>query len=570
MINVITPQRAYNIKVCKYLVILIILIIPLTFKFLVSEVKANTSDLVSMALEAEMLIKNKQYKEAANLYYKIAKKKKDEDTALRATRIAGLANDYNLMLTASDLWLKYAKDKKLVHHVRIPIYSKLEKIKPAAKEAIKILKLSNDRDKFALVYDTLLSIKPIHAEEIFKYIFERYSNGYLASFYYTQLLVLNGNYENAIDVLKNVKDEGDFKKEKEYRWYFLEAKAFYELGKTEEALRVLRGSLDLFPENKAINDFYVEILVDEKLYKDAIGHYRFMVGKKIISFKDIDVAKNISRIHIELEDYESANSFIDALKNKNFAEYSLLKVMLFIKQKKINKAKNVFSQIEINSSEYIESFFYIVEFLVENKGYQLSNSFFQKEITKEHNTNSMLRLYLIMSETLFSNDKFIEARNITNNGLEIFLKNERLLYMRALAEEKLGNLKGLEKDLKTILESDPNNANALNALGYTWAENNINLDQAEKYLTKALELEPHEPAIMDSMGWILYKKNKYLESEKYIRRAYARNKDPEIIKHLIIVLIELDKIEEAKHIFKKHKESVSKYEDIIQMQNILK
>ena len=72
---------------------------------------------VSMALEAEMLIKNKQYKEAANLYYKIAKKKKDEDTALRATRIAGLANDFNLMLTASDLWLKYAKDKKLVHHI---------------------------------------------------------------------------------------------------------------------------------------------------------------------------------------------------------------------------------------------------------------------------------------------------------------------------------------------------------------------------------------------------------------------------------------------------------------------
>ena len=142
MINVITPQKAYNNKVCKYLVILIILIIPLTFKFLVSEVKANTSDLVSMALEAEMLIKNKQYKEAANLYYKIAKKKKDEDTALRATRIAGLANDYILMLTASDLWLKYAKDKKLVHHVRISIYSKLEKIKPAAKEAIKIFFLA--------------------------------------------------------------------------------------------------------------------------------------------------------------------------------------------------------------------------------------------------------------------------------------------------------------------------------------------------------------------------------------------------------------------------------------------
>ena len=102
-------------------------------------------------------------------------------------------------------------------------------------------------------------------------------------------------------------------------------------------------------------------------------------------------------------------------------------IMIDLKETHFHKSKNIFSQIEINSSEYIESFFYIVEFLVENKGYQLSNSFFQKEITKEHNTNSMLRLYLIMSETLFSNDKFIEARNITNNGLEIFLKNERLL-----------------------------------------------------------------------------------------------------------------------------------------------
>ena len=104
---------------------------------------------------------------------------------------------------------------------------------------------------------------------------------------------------------------------------------------------------DLYQEISSNNSNSQAKRIGESLFKNVIEIVKHKKEKfdkdffnnkdvlEFISFKDIDVAKNISRIHIELEDYESANSFIDALKNKNFAEYSLLKVMLFIKQKKI-------------------------------------------------------------------------------------------------------------------------------------------------------------------------------------------------------------------------------------------
>ncbi len=102
--------------------------------------------------------------------------------------------------------------------------------------------------------------------------------------------------------------------------------------------------------------------------------------------------------------------------------------------------------------------------------------------------------------------------------------------------EQQDDLVLMEKDLRIILAADPNNAAALNALGYTLADRTTRYAEAMELVSRALELQPNEPAILDSMGWVLFRTGRYDESVQYLSRAYGNFPDPEVAAHLGEVL----------------------------------
>ena len=111
-----------------------------------------------------------------------------------------------------------------------------------------------------------------------------------------------------------------------------------------------------------------------------------------------------------------------------------------------------------------------------------------------------------------------------------------LLYSRAMLAEKMDRLDILERDLKKILEQDPNHAQALNALGYTLADRTDRYEEAYTFIKKALDLKPDDFYILDSMGWVLYRLGRLDESVKYLNKALTERQDPEIAAHLGEVL----------------------------------
>lgn len=90
--------------------------------------------------------------------------------------------------------------------------------------------------------------------------------------------------------------------------------------------------------------------------------------------------------------------------------------------------------------------------------------------------------------------------------------------------------------LRQVIELQPDNANAYNALGYTFVDQNINLDEAEGLLEQALELEPNSPYILDSIGWYLYRVGDYQAAYEYLLRSYELLPDGEVAAHLGEVL----------------------------------
>ena len=102
--------------------------------------------------------------------------------------------------------------------------------------------------------------------------------------------------------------------------------------------------------------------------------------------------------------------------------------------------------------------------------------------------------------------------------------------------EKMGRLDQLERDLRSILSREPNNAQALNALGYTLADRTDRYEEAHELIAKALELKPDDYYILDSMGWVLYRLGRHQEALQYLRRAAAASDDSEVAAHLGEVL----------------------------------
>src|SRR5699024_11258922 len=93
-----------------------------------------------------------------------------------------------------------------------------------------------------------------------------------------------------------------------------------------------------------------------------------------------------------------------------------------------------------------------------------------------------------------------------------------------------------ERTMRQVIELAPDNANAYNALGYTFADQNRNLEEAQDLLEQALELEPNNPYILDSVGWYLYRIGDLEAAVEYLARSYEQLPAADVAAHLGEVL----------------------------------
>lgn len=125
-----------------------------------------------------------------------------------------------------------------------------------------------------------------------------------------------------------------------------------------------------------------------------------------------------------------------------------------------------------------------------------------------------------------------------------------LLYSRSLLAAELGRVDVAERDLRTIIASQPENAAALNALGYTLADQTDRYEEAEALIRQAYILQPDEASIVDSMGWVAYRRGRLAEAEEFLEKAWGLDRNPEIAAHLGEVLWVSGKQDEAVRIWR--------------------
>lgn len=156
-----------------------------------------------------------------------------------------------------------------------------------------------------------------------------------------------------------------------------------------------------------------------------------------------------------------------------------------------------------------------------------------------------VQAYVAEAGILRDAGQYSEGMKLLDAALRQHPRDMALLYTRALMAERLGLVDQVEADLRLMLASDPDNAAALNALGYTLADHTDRIEEAYGYISRAYDQQPEDAAITDSMGWVLYRMGRLEEAEEYLRRALEMMDDGEIAANLAMVLWTRNKQEEA-------------------------
>ncbi|MFG1491338.1 hypothetical protein ABMA58_18960, partial [Oceanospirillum sp. HFRX-1_2] len=146
-----------------------------------------------------------------------------------------------------------------------------------------------------------------------------------------------------------------------------------------------------------------------------------------------------------------------------------------------------------------------------------------------------VRLYLLESELLQNLDRSEEAYLLLTEAINSEGPDHELLYSRAMVSLRQEDIEAMERDLREILENEPNNAMVLNTLGYTLTEYTDRYSEALLLIRKAAALKPGDPAITDSLGWVYFKLDQLNEAILFLQQAYNQLQDPEVASHLIEV-----------------------------------
>ncbi|MBL8517475.1 MAG: tetratricopeptide repeat protein, partial [Betaproteobacteria bacterium] len=147
-----------------------------------------------------------------------------------------------------------------------------------------------------------------------------------------------------------------------------------------------------------------------------------------------------------------------------------------------------------------------------------------------------IQFLLAESQLLRDARDFKEAVAVLSGGLERHPDQIDLLYDRAMVLEKLDDVAGLERDLRKVISLKPDHAHAYNALGYTFADRNVRLDEALKLIEQAIALAPRDGFILDSLGWVHFRLGNLDKAVTVLRQAFTLRNDPEIAAHLGEVL----------------------------------
>ncbi|WP_067518708.1 tetratricopeptide repeat protein [Endozoicomonas ascidiicola] len=350
-----------------------------------------------------------------------------------------------------------------------------------------------------------------------------------------------GDYEQAL----TLSDKLLIKNRNDTPVIMVKGRALSQLNRNDEAEKLLVSALERNSDNGRLRLLYGRILVQQDKLVEARAQFEILQRQ---APDDSDILLSLALITLENNMDQDAELYFQQLlalgQRSSTANYYLGR--LSEKQEKYQAARSYYASVD-PSKEFMAAQIAVTQMLVEQG--QLEEARGVIDRARKRNPAKIEALFLLEGELLVSDRQLEKALELFERGLKTNPESTNLLYSRAMAFEKMDDLGGLEKDLREILRIEPDNAAAMNALGYTLADRTDRLEEAEALISQAFALNGEDPAIMDSMGWVQFRLGNYEQAEKYLKMAYERFKDAEVAAHLGEVLWAKGDREAARQLF---------------------
>ena len=318
-------------------------------------------------------------------------------------------------------------------------------------------------------------------------------------------------------------------------------------GDLNKAKTLLKEASLKYPDNNKINKLYAQVLIKAEDYEEAGEVYQSMISADP---KDIESQFALGLVYLQLDRDEQAEDIFKKLLEQPEWKYQASFYLGKIEEKRDHTKKALAWFDKVTDGPFVfEASISAISLLAKDKQFDEANS--RLNLLQTKFPQQKLRILLVQAELYSQQKQYEKAFNLLTEALVDSPDQKELLYTRALIAERINKPDIVEADLKKILAMDPDNVEALNALGYTLLNKPDRYAEAEKYLQQALRLEPDEAVIIDSYGWLQFKLGNTEKALDYLQQAYEKQQENEIAAHLAEVLWALGRKDEAKKIFNK-------------------
>lgn len=507
-----------------------------------------TAETLYALLVAEMAIDRQRYDIALGNYVQQALSTKDLLVISRATHIARSLNAHQSAMEMSQLWLDIDPGSSEARYLASIELINANHLLEALELSVQMLN-AGDTTSFENI-----AIKAERGDiNIVKTLNQRYSALLVtyktdAGLWLGQSILLQkiGDLEAALKASQKASklDENPI------RSVFQETRVLHKMGKIELAAERLAELVEKNPKNIRLRARYARLVWASS---PELAREQFQILHQQQP-SDPEILYSLALVEKDLGEMQSAKErfelLLSRLQYSSAAHYYLGEILQIGKQ--YEDALEHYRQVSPGQN-YINAMVKASEVLI-----KLDRQEEAIALVKADQANAegltLENLYMLEADLYSKTGQMNAAEEALTRGVEFFPNSTRLLYARAMLYAQIDYVSAAEKDLKAVLTLVPENAAALNALGYTLADSTERTDryqEAYEYIKQAYALTPNDPAVIDSMGWIAYRLGHYKEALEKLRQAMDALPDHEIAAHLGEVLWVSGQHQEAKDVWKK-------------------
>ncbi len=493
-------------------------------------------------LTAELAGQRNRFDIALGNYVQQANATQDAGVAERGFRIAEYLGAEQAALDTALIWAKNAPDNLDAQRAAAVQLARAGRYDESMSYMESVLQRQGDTHFDFLALSAAETDPDTRAGllQSFERLLAKYPDNQQLLFGQAVLLQQDGRPQEALDLL-----EAQPGKLSSVAPLLLRARLLQSLERGDEALPLLRKAIDKHPDDKRLRLTYARLLVEQNRLDEAKGEFAALLQRYPT---DDDLRLSLALVCLEGESWREGITYLEELiardSHVDAAHFNLARAYEALN--KPERALQAYAKVG-PGNDYLPAQSRLANLLLDRGRSDEAAARLKK--AREAQPDYAIQLYLIESEALAEHQQHERAWQLIQQALEQFPEDLNLLYTRAMLAEKRDDLGQLEADLRFILEREPDNAMALNALGYTLADRTTRYDEAKTLIEQAYQLDPNDPAILDSLGWVHYRLGNLDEAERLLRQALQRFPDHEVAAHLGEVLWARGKQREARKVW---------------------